>query len=171
MSEEKNTIQEETATAPTPDKAEEYLNNWKRERAEFQNYKKDEIKRIEQFAKFASEDVILETIEIVDDLELAVQELKNRGPRPVRSPARDQIASPEDLGEATSNGMEQIIRKFKDLFKKYGVEEIVVDGKKFDPAMQEAVETEPGGEKIVQVRSGYMMHDKVLRPARVKITK
>lgn len=146
--EEKNMTEtaEETTSEATPDKAEEYLNNWKRERADFLNYKKEESKRIEQFAKFAHEDVILEVIEIVDDLELAAQEYKDMG-------------------------LEQIIKKFKDLFKKYGVEEIVVESKKFDPTLQEAVETEVGGEKIVQVRTGYMMHDKVLRPARVKIIK
>lgn len=136
----------EEMTVPASDKTEEYLNNWKRERADFLNYKKEEAKRIEAFAKFASEDVILETIEIVDDLELAVQEYKDMG-------------------------LEQIIKKFKDLFKKYGVEEIRVESNKFDPTLQEAIETEPGGEKIVQVRTGYMMHDKVLRPARVKIIK
>ena len=146
--EEIKTTEEEMQTeaaAPT-DKAEEYLNNWKRERADFLNYKKDEAKRVEQFARFAHEDVILEVIEIVDDLELAVQEYK-------------------DIG------LEPIIKKFKDLFKKYGVEEIVVDSKKFDPALQEAIETEAGGEKIVQLRAGYTMHDKVIRPARVKIIK
>jgi molecular chaperone GrpE len=134
------------AVSDTADKSEEYLNNWKRERADFLNYKKEESKRIEQFARFAHEDVILEVIEIVDDLELAVQEYKDMG-------------------------LEQIIKKFKDLFRKYGVEEIVVDSKKFDPALQEAVETEAGGEKIVQVRAGYTMNDKVIRPARVKIIK
>lgn len=133
-------------TTESSDKTEEYLNNWKRERADFLNYKKDEARRIEEFAKFANEDVILETIEIVDDLELAVQEYK-------------------DIG------LEQIIKKFKDLFKKYGVEEIKVGGQKFDPALHEAVETEASGEKIVQVRAGYTMHDKVIRPARVKIVK
>ena len=137
--------QSEVTEKPT-DKTEEYLNNWKRERADFLNYKKDEAKRIEQFARFAHEDVILEVIEIVDDLELAVQEYK-------------------DIG------LEPIIKKFKDLFRKYGVEEIKVDSKKFDPALQEAIETEVGGEKIIQVRAGYTMHDKVIRPARVKIIK
>jgi len=181
MSDEGQKITEEIKTEETPatavggapqdvvaevvDKTEEYLNNWKRERADFLNYKKDENRRIEEFARFANEDVILETIEIVDDLELAVQEYK-------------------DIG------LEQIIKKFKDLFKKYGVEEIKVKNEKFDPALHEAVlgegsigrtksvadngisvETESGGEKILQVRAGYTMHGKVIRPARVKITK
>ena len=127
-------------------KEEEYLNNWKRERADFLNYKKEEAKRIEEFARFANEDLILETMEILDDLELATAELKNVG-------------------------LEQIIKKFKELFKKYGVEEIAVKGEKFNPEQHEVVEMEKEGEKMLQVRAGYLMHGKVVRPARVKIIK
>lgn len=127
------------------DKSDEYLNNWKRERADFINYKKDESKRMEQFLKYASEDVILEVLEIVDDLELAVKELK-------------------------SVGLEPIVKKFQELFKKYGVERIRIEGK-FDPSLHEAVETETGGGKIVEIRAGYMMGDKLIRPVRVKIVK
>ena len=138
-------IIEETPVEPA-DKTEEYLNNWKRERADFLNYKKDEARRVEEFARFANEDVILESMEIVDDLEIAVKELKNKG-----------------LG--------QIIKKFKELFKKYGIEEISVEDKKFNPELHEAVETEPEGEKMLPVRAGYTMHGKVIRPARVRIIK
>lgn len=141
--------EEKNQTADTQetvvDKSEEYLNNWKRERADFLNYKKDEARRIEEFAKYAHEDVILEVMEIVDDLELAAKEVK-------------------DIG------LESIVKKFQDLFKKYGVEKISVEGK-FDPAFHEAIETEPGGEKVQEVRSGYILRDKVIRPARVKIIK
>lgn len=135
-----------STTTESSDKTEEYLNNWKRERADFLNYKKDEARRIEEFARFANEDVILEMIEIVDDLELAVKELKNVG-------------------------LEQIIKKFKELFKKYGVEEIEIKGKKFNPEEHDVVEMETGGEKMLPVRAGYTMHGKVVRPARVKIIK
>jgi molecular chaperone GrpE len=148
--------QEETIPTSTPDKAEEYLNNWKRERADFLNYKKDESKRIEQFVKFANEDVILEMIDVMDTLELALDSFPGK---------KDDPKMKEWL-----NGLESIMKQSQEVFKKYGVEKIEV-GNKFDPALQEAIETEPGGDKIVQVRSGYMMHDKVLRPARVKITK
>lgn len=126
-------------------KAEEYLNNWKRERADFLNYKKDEAKRVEEFARFANEDLILETIDILDDLELAAKELKDVG-------------------------LESIIKKFNDLFRKYGVERIATDGP-FNPELHEAMETEPGGTKMKEVRAGYTMHGKLIRPARVKIAK
>ncbi|MBX4190279.1 nucleotide exchange factor GrpE [Candidatus Parcubacteria bacterium] len=131
--------------AVTQDKAEEYLNNWKRERADFLNYKKNEARRIEEFARYAHESVILEVMELLDDLEQAAKELKNPG-------------------------LDQIIKKFVELLKKYGVERIKTDGS-FDPAFHEAVETEKDGTKIEEVRAGYMMHDKVIRPARVRIIK
>ncbi len=67
-------------------------------------------------------------------------------------------------------GLESIVKKFHDLFKKYGVERIPITGK-FDPELHEALETESEGDKLVEVRSGYKMRDKVIRPARVKITK
>ncbi len=133
----------------------EYLNNWKRERADFLNYKKDEAKRIEEFVKFANEAVILEVIEVIDDLEKAAKELNNEG-------------------------LNQVLKKFQDLLKKYDVERIEVKDI-FDPLLHEAVaassealgEGREGteGDKLEEVRAGYTMHGQVVRPARVKIIK
>jgi len=59
--------QEEKTEEKNPQSREgEYLNNWKRERADFINYKKEESRRLAEFAKFANEDVILEVLEIVE---------------------------------------------------------------------------------------------------------
>lgn len=126
-------------------RAEEYLNNWKRERADFLNYKKDEAKRVEEFVKYANEDIILEVLELVDDLEIAAREVPGVG-------------------------LEHVIKKFHDLFKKYGIEKIEVKDN-FDPLFHEAVETEPEGKKLKEIRAGYKIRDKIIRPARVKITK
>ena len=63
--------------------AEEYLNNWKRERADFVNYKKDETKRVEEFLKFSTEGIILDLIDVIDAIEVArknipdIKELKD----------------------------------------------------------------------------------------------
>src|SRR3989338_2102642 len=160
----KNEIVAEETPVETADKAEEYLNNWKRERADFINYKKDESRRMEEFARFANEDLVLEMMELVDDLEIVAKEVPGVG-------------------------LEHVSKKFSELFKKYGVERIKVEGQ-FNPALHEAVlgegsigwtksvadngisvETEKEGTKMVEVRAGYMMHDKVIRPARVKIIK
>lgn len=159
--------------------AEEYLNNWKRERADFINYKKDEVKRLGEFVKFASESLILELLETIDDLYLAAKQVKDAG-----------------LDSAKLAGLEQVIKKIEDLLKKYGVEKIVV-GDKFDPMYQETITTETvtteiwngeetrkeqetrkgiaevqdKEEKIEEVRAGYTMHGRVIRPARVKVVK
>ena len=127
-------------------KEEEYLNNWKRERADFTNYKKEEARRVEEFVKYANEDLVLEMMELVDDLEIVAKEVPGVG-------------------------LENIAKRFSELFKKYGVERIEVEGKKFDPELHEAIETEKEGEKLKEVRAGYTMRGKVVRPARVKLTK
>ena len=150
---------------------EEYLNNWKRERADFLNYKKDEVKRLEEFVRFTNEDLLMETIEILDDLEKARQNFvkQNLG------------------GQAAQEGLDHVLKKFQDLLGKYGTERIKVKGEKFDPLLHEAVTTEAQNEttetqketesaerkeeKIEEVRAGYTMHGKVIRPARVKIVK
>ena len=138
------TVVEEIPTEVT-DKADEYLNNWKRERADFLNYKKDESRRMEEFVKYANEDLVLEMMELVDDLEIVAK-------------------------EAPGIGLEHVVKKFSELFKKYGVERIGVESQ-FNPALHEAVETDKEGTKLQEVRAGYTMHGKVVRPARVKLTK
>lgn len=127
--------------------AEEYLNGWKRAQADFINYKKDEAKRAEEFVKFANDALILEILAIIDDLELAAQH------------------------EGKEKGLPQILKKFSDLLKKYDVEKIKTDGT-FNPLLQEAIEgSNSEGAKIEELRAGYTLHGKVIRPARVKFTK
>lgn len=132
------------------DKAEEYLNNWKRERADFINYKKDEAKRAEEFVRYANEGLILELIDILDNLELGLKH------------------EPTDL-------LKKLSKDFEELLKKYGVEKIKTDGD-FDPALHEAVASRiaDGTEEITgmkELRPGYVMNGKIIRPARVSIQK
>ena len=54
---------------------EEYLNGWKRERADFLNYKKEEMERIGELIKYANEELILKIIPILDNFELAEKKL------------------------------------------------------------------------------------------------
>lgn len=145
MSEEqnRNITSEPTELEVCQKQRDEYLNNWKKERANLLNYKKDEAKRIEEFARFANEDLLMEAIEVLDDLELASKEIKNEG-------------------------LSSVVNKFNDLLRKYSVERIKTDIV-FDPLLHEAVSTEDEGDKLEEVRAGYKMYGKVIRPARVKI--
>lgn len=147
----------------TVNKAEEYLNNWKRERADFVNYKKDEAKRMEEFLKFSTEGMIMELIDVLDGVGVARNNLPNK----------------EELKEWTE-GFDSSLDKLDKFLKKFGVEKINVEGDpsvnsgqvKFDPLIHEAVEVQDkDGENMQEIRPGYTMHGKVIRPARVKIIK
>ena len=135
--------------------AEEYLNNWKRERADFVNYKKDESRRVEQIIKFANEGLIMELVEALDDLEVVRKNFPSSGGGNFKS---------------WLNEMDKCTKKFLELLNKYGVKRIEIRNK-FDPMLHEAVEIEEGGLNVQEVRAGYTMNDRVIRPARVKIIK
>ncbi|MCX6720950.1 MAG: nucleotide exchange factor GrpE [Candidatus Staskawiczbacteria bacterium] len=126
-------------------KSEEYLNGWKRERADFLNYKKSEMERIGDLAKYANEELILKILPILDNLSLAANHIKDEG-------------------------LTLIKKQLEDFLQKEGIEPIETMGKKFDPNTMEAVE---GDGDIVseEVQRGYTMHDKLIRVARVKISK
>jgi molecular chaperone GrpE len=88
-------------------KCDEYLNGWKRERADFINYKKEEGERISTLAKFANEELILNILPILDHLILASAHIKDEG-------------------------LDMVIKQFQDFLAKEGIEPIEVAGKDFD---------------------------------------
>lgn len=59
------------------EETQKYLNNWKRAQADFANYKKDEMKRMEELLKFGNEAILLEVIEIVSGFELVIKQFEN----------------------------------------------------------------------------------------------
>ena len=145
-------------------KCDEYLNNWKRERADFINYKNDEIKRIGMLAQYTKEETILKMLPILDSIYLAEKQM------------------PEELGNHNwVVGFLQTKKQIDAFLQKEGIEKIEAIDKPFDPNIMEAIEeveipltsleaSQPGI-VIEEVQRGYMMDDKVLRPARVKISK
>lgn len=150
-------------------KCDEYLNSWKRERADFLNYKKDEMERIGVLAKYAREDMILKILPILDNIYLAEKQL----PENLKS---GKGGSPQAI--EWTKGFLQIQNQVKDFLKKEGIEEIKAMGETFDPNTMEIVaasaEASAGqGEEIVveEMQKGYMMSGKVIRPAKIKISK
>jgi molecular chaperone GrpE len=131
--------------------AEEYLNGWKRAQADFINYKKDEARRIQDLIKFGNEGLILKFLDIIDDLERALNH------------------APEGIPPDWLSGTEQVNKNAQALLKKYGVEKIKTVGEQFNPEFHEAVSGE--GDNIgEEIRAGYTMNGKVIRPARVVLT-
>jgi len=137
----------------------EYLAGWQRSRADFLNYKREEMKRIAQLAKYASEGLILKILPVLDNFEIAEKNL-----------AKDR------KNDKNMRGLLQIKDQLKNFLKNQGVKEIKCLGEKFNPEFQEVIEEikaegkEPGT-VVEEVKKGYKLHDKVLRPAKVKIAK
>jgi len=138
---------------------EEYLAGWQRARADFLNYKKEEMERIKKLVEYASEELILKTLPILDSFDIAEKKI------------------PDDLKKNENvKGILQIKKQILDSFKKQGVEVMETLGDKFNPDFQEAVEeiekegTEPGI-VLEEVQRGYTISGRVLRPAKVKVSK
>jgi molecular chaperone GrpE len=137
--------------------AAEYLEGWQRARAEFANYKK-RIERDQAYVyQNAASSVIRRYVELIDDLERA---LKNR-------PQQGE-------GLAWAGGIELIYRKFLAILESEGVTQMDPSGEMFDPTLHEAVTSENSSEHdsgaIIEVlQKGYLIGDRVLRPAMVRV--
>jgi len=129
----------------------EYLDGWKRAKAELINYKKDELKRFEDVLKFGQESLIKEVLAVLDSFDLA-------------------------LVSEDGKGMRLIRQQLEDILKKYGLEKIKVEaGDVFNPAFHEAVSQAdsdgPSGAIIEEIGKGYLLNGKVIKPARVVVAK
>ena len=139
-------------------KAEEYLAALQRERAEFTNFKRRTAEEREAMLGLAGEDLIRKVLVIADDFDRAV------------------AARPEALaGDAWADGIAAIDRKLGQLLESEGVTEIdATAGKAFDPREHDAIASVPGtgqpeGTIVEQVRRGYKLRDRILRPALVAV--
>lgn len=140
------------ALAEEREKAETYYRNWQRSAADFANYKK----RIEQergeSARLVSAALVINLLPVYDDLERAVNTV--------------------DANLAGLNwvqGVVNIQRKFWQMLSAMGVSEAPAGGEMFDPARQEAIGNQAGedGRVLHVVQKGYLLGDKVIRPAMV----
>lgn len=135
-------------------KAAEHRDGWQRAQAEFINYKNRVARDYELMRANMKGDIIQKILPVLDDLELALQ---NR-------PADD----------AWAGGIELITRKFQAILESEGVKRIEAEGQPFDPNFHEAISHESNGEVpsehiIAVVRNGYVMGERVIRPALVRV--
>jgi molecular chaperone GrpE len=135
-------------------KAAEYKDGWARAQADFQNYKK-RLERDNELTYITMKgDIIKKVLPALDDLERALQ---NR---------------PADNGWA--NGIELIARKLQNVLESEGIKRIEAEGVEFDPNYHEAISHEPAdgvksGFVIGVVQNGYMLGERVIRPAMVRV--
>jgi len=146
---------------------EEYLQGWQRARADFLNYKKEEIERIEDLLKYTGEEYVLRILPVLDNFEVVEKKM------------------PEDLkNNENVKGLLLIKTQLQDFLKNQGVEEIKTTGEKFDLNLHEVVgevemgeedksssSTFPSGQVTEEIQKGYKINGRLLRPAKVKIIK
>jgi molecular chaperone GrpE len=135
-------------------KASENLDGWQRALAEFQNYRKriERDRAVDQATMKG--DLIKKVLPVLDDLERA---LDNR-----------------PLEDSWSGGIELIQRKLKAILEAEGVTRIEAEGAPFDPNFHEAIAKEPvdgaeSGTVVAVTQQGYMLGDRVIRPAQVRV--
>ena len=138
--------------------AEEYLGALQRERAEFLNYKRRTAEERQRDLGLAAEYLIRKVLALADDFDRAID------------------ARPESIAaDAWFEGVSAIDRKLRQLLESEGVTTIdAAPGTPFDPRDHEAIANVPGtgrpeGEIVEQVRRGYRLRDRVLRPALVAV--
>ena len=147
------------ALAQAEAQAAEYLDGWQRAQAEFSNYKKRQEADRAQMMAFASTGVLHKLLPAVDDFERALATL------------------PDDLRHLTwCEGLFLIKQKLDGVLESEGIAPIESEGQMFDPRYHEAVtyEEAPGyeeGQIIGEVQRGYMIGERVLRPALVRVAK
>lgn len=128
-----------------------------RRAADLDNYRKRLTKETEDKIRFANQSVVKDFLPVIDNIEMAVQHTEEG------SPLRE--------------GIELTIKSFKDVLSRHGVTEINSEiGTAFDPAVHEAImmdKTEEYENNAVTlcVQKGYILNDRVIRPAKVKVNK
>ncbi len=134
-------------------------NRFMRLNADFQNFKKRVEKEKADVYQFGNEKMITDLLPILDNLERAYSSTNEE------SMASDVIAK----------GVEMVIKQFKEILKKHGVEEIQATGEEFDPnlhhaVMQEDHETYKSNRVIDVFQKGYTLNGKVIRASMVKVS-
>lgn len=152
----------------------EYLAGWQRAKADFLNYKKEEMQRLEEFLRYGNEELIKEFIAVLDSFDLGLAALQSHKEAPTSGEARVGVPTLKAVG--IEKGVYMIRSHIEDILKKYGLARIPIKlGELFDPSVAEAIaEVEsdtPAGTVLEEIEPGYRLHDKVIRAARVKVSK
>jgi nucleoside triphosphatase len=131
------------------DNKESFEHKYLRALADYQNLLKQNAREREEFVKYAVSDFLQDILPIYDHLKMSLAGL-----------------SEEESGNAWVQGVKHVLKQFKDTLENRGIEEIKTIGENFDHNTMDAIDGQ--GEKVKQeVRPGYKLNGKVIRPAKV----
>jgi molecular chaperone GrpE len=142
-------------------KADENWEKFLRQTADFENFKKRAARERLEAIKFANEGLLAKLIPVMDNFEMAA------------SAATGQQA---DNMESIKTGVQMILGQLKSVLVESGIEEVDATGKVFDPVWHEAVSQQEStdveeGQVLQQIRKGYKLKERLIRPASVVVAK
>ena len=142
-------------------KADEYWDRLLRTTADFDNFKKRVAREKQEAIKYASQSLIEKLVPVLDNFDMAM--------------AAAQAGSPE-AAQSLQAGIAMIYQQFKNALAEAGLEEIDAANQPFDPNQHEAVSQKetaaaPEGQVVQQLRKGYKLRDRLVRPASVVVAK
>jgi len=142
-------------------KADEYWDRLLRTTADFENFKKRAAREKHDAVKFANETLIQKLIPILDNFDMALAAAQT---------------GPADATQSLHAGIAMIHQQLKNILTDAGLEEVNADGETFDPNLHEAVSQRettdaPEGQVLQQLRKGYKLRERLLRPASVVVAK
>jgi len=148
--------------------SEEYKSGWQRALADYKNLQKEIEQRRGEWAQMSEQQILEEFVPVYDNFKTAFSHCL---PLPEGEKAEGQRG-----WEQWRTGIEYIKKQFADVLKQHGVEEIKTVGEKFDPNLHEAggseeVDDVENGMIVKEVVGGYVMRGKVIRAARVIVSK
>ena len=133
----------------------EYLNGWKRAKADLSNREKDAAREREYWLAVVRANLVRKLLPVVDTLEQTC----------------NAVSENDEVGK----GVRATLKQFLGVLKELGVEKIAAVGEQYNPEFHEVVLTESSKEPedtiLKEVQSGYLLDGKIIRPAQVIISK
>ena len=142
------------------EKARHYYDQWVRTTADLENYKKRAARERQDAIRFANEALLEKLLPILDNFEMALA-----------------ATSGKDASmQSVQTGISMIYQQLKSLLAEAGLQEIDASGKTFDANWHEALSQQataevPEGQVVQQLRKGYKLRDRLIRPAGVVVAK
>jgi molecular chaperone GrpE len=138
--------------------------NWERllrTTADFDNYKKRANREKQEAIRFANENLLEKLVPVLDSFDMALAAAQN---------------SQNDVAQSLRTGINMVYQQLKSALTDAGLEEINATGKPFDPNLHEAISQQentevPEGQVLQQLRRGYKLRERLLRPASVIVSK
>lgn len=145
-------------------KADEHWDRLLRTTADFENFKKRATREKQDAIRYANEALIEKLVPVLDNFDMALNAAKT-----AQSTTNDGVQS-------LQSGIAMIHQQLKSALAESGLEEVDASGKQFDPNWHEAVSQQeaaevPEGRVVQQLRKGYKLRDRLLRPAAVVVAR